>query len=75
MRLKAFSFFRLLHLCFIYLQRISVISLEFLGGSGIEVTPVPIPNTAVKLFSADGTAVATPWESRSPPGIYIYEGV
>ena len=28
--------------------------------------PVPIPNTDVKLLSADGTAWATMWESRSP---------
>lgn len=40
-----------------------------LGGHGEEVTPVPIPNTEVKLFSADGTAQATVWESRSPPVI------
>jgi hypothetical protein len=26
-----------------------------LGGNGEEVTPVPIPNTEVKLFSADGS--------------------
>src|SRR5437879_3986437 len=32
-------------------------------------TPVPIPNTAVKPTSADGTALATGWESRSLPGI------
>ena len=30
-----------------------------------EVTPVPIPNTEVKLFSADGTWRETAWESRS----------
>ena len=29
------------------------------GGDGEEVTPVPIPNTEVKLFSADG--------SKGPP--------
>src|SRR3989338_9119798 len=28
-------------------------------------TPVPIPNTAVKPFRADGTCLATGWESRS----------
>ena len=27
-------------------------------------TPVPIPNTVVKPFKADGTALATVWESR-----------
>jgi hypothetical protein len=37
------------------------------GGDSEEETPVPIPNTAVKLFSADGTARETVWESRTPP--------
>jgi hypothetical protein len=37
------------------------------GGHGEGETPVPIPNTAVKPLSADGTARATGWESRSPP--------
>jgi hypothetical protein len=37
------------------------------GGFSEEATPVPIPNTEVKLPSADGTALATGWESRSPP--------
>src|SRR5660397_196982 len=39
------------------------------GGDGGEATPVPIPNTAVKLSSADGTAGLPPWESRSPPNL------
>ena len=30
-----------------------------------EDTPVPIPNTEVKLLSADGTWGATSWESRT----------
>ena len=30
--------------------------------------PVPIPNTAVKPFSPDGTARASVWESRKSPG-------
>ncbi len=30
-----------------------------------EVTPVPIPNTEVKLPRADGTAWVTAWESRT----------
>ena len=38
------------------------------GGHGGGVTPVPIPNTAVKPASADGTWGETPWESRTPPG-------
>jgi hypothetical protein len=37
------------------------------GGDSEEATPVPIPNTVVKLLSADGTARAIAWESRSPP--------
>ena len=34
-------------------------------------TPVPIPNTEVKPFSADGTARGAEWESRSLPGFFI----
>ena len=33
-----------------------------------EVTPVPIPNTEVKLSYADGTALGR--ESRSSPGFF-----
>ena len=32
---------------------------------GIKDTPVPIPNTEVKLYSADGTWRAASWESRT----------
>ena len=39
------------------------------GGYSNEATPVPIPNTVVKLVYADGTAWATVWESRSPPSL------
>ena len=38
------------------------------GDYGMKVTPVPIPNTKVKLQCADGTARVTLWESRSSPG-------
>ena len=44
--------------------------IPFCGGHSEEDPPVPIPNTEVKLFSADGTARETVWESRSPP-LYI----
>ena len=37
------------------------------GGNGERVPPVPIPNTEVKPFSADGTWLDTARESRSPP--------
>ena len=30
-------------------------------------TPVPIPNTMVKTWAADGTVLATVWESRWLP--------
>ncbi len=40
---------------------------RFFGGDSEEVTPVPISNTEVKLFSADGTAWEAVWESRTPP--------
>ena len=37
------------------------------GGDSVGVTPVPIPNTAVKPYCVDGTARETVWESRSLP--------
>ena len=42
---------------------------KFSGGYSEGGPPVPIPNTVVKSFSADDTSGATPWESRSLPGI------
>ena len=36
----------------------SLFKLKVSGGNNGEDTPVPIPNTAVKLSSADGTAVS-----------------
>ena len=42
---------------------------KFSGGCVERVTPVPIPNTEVKPLGADGTARATVWESRKPPGL------
>ena len=40
------------------------------GDDGIEETLLPIPNRKVKLYSADGTAWETVWESRTLPGRY-----
>ena len=34
------------------------------------VTPVLIPNTKVKAWAADGTALETVWESRWLPELY-----
>ena len=42
-----------------------------------EETPVLIPNTAVKLSSADGTDLETDWESRTLSGrffVTLYQG-
>ena len=44
------------------------------GGDSGEEPPVPIPNTEVKLASADGTWGATPRESRSLPDIKTRRG-
>ncbi len=49
---------------------ISLVAHRFFGGHSKEDPPVPIPNTEVKLFCADGTAWVTVWESRSPPIFY-----
>ena len=40
------------------------------GDDGIEETLLPIPNRKVKLYSANGTAWETVWESRTLPGRY-----
>src|SRR3990172_11945584 len=45
----------------------AVEALKVSGGDCGGEPPVPIPNTEVKLASADGTWGAGPWESRSPP--------
>ena len=37
----------------------------------MEATPVPIPNTEVKLHFADGTAWVAVWESRTLPA-FVY---
>src|SRR5262245_65298784 len=42
---------------------------EVPGGHTGGATPVPIPNTVVKPSRADGTALVTVRESRSPPGL------
>ena len=44
---------------------------KFLGDHGEGETPVPIPNTEVKPFSADGTAWVTVWESRTLPRLKL----
>ena len=46
-------------------SRLNIISIS--GGYGVREPPVPIPNTEVKPYSADGTWLETARESRSPP--------
>ncbi len=41
----------------------------FAGGYGEEVPPDSIPNSEVKLPSADGTAREPVWESRTSPAL------
>ncbi len=49
------------------LYKVNKETLIYIGGNGEKVPPVPIPNTEVKLLSADGTARVAVWESRSLP--------
>ena len=46
--------------------------IKFLGDNDEEGTPVPIPNTAVKLFDAKDTKWVTAWEDRKLPGLFIF---
>ena len=46
---------------------LSRITLENLVAMRPGETPVPIPNTTVKAWAADGTALETAWKSRRPP--------
>src|SRR5437879_3881402 len=48
-------------------------SLSRFGGHSGGETPGPIPNPEVKPSSADGTALETGWESRSPPRLFSIE--
>ncbi len=48
-------------------SRLATYDIRFLGDHGGGETPVPIPNTEVKPFSADGTAWVTVWERRTLP--------
>jgi hypothetical protein len=44
--------------------------IQISGGNNEKDTPVPIPNTEVKLLSADDTWLETARENRSPPDLY-----
>ena len=61
----------LFHLNTLDTSNFSHLVFGFLGNHGEGETPVPIPNTEVKPFSADGTAWVTVWESRTLPRLMI----
>jgi hypothetical protein len=44
------------------------------GGHGERETPGSIPNPEAKPLSADGTALETGWESRTPPDNHSRKG-
>ena len=50
------------------------VGLRVVGGDGGEGPPGPIPNPVAKLPSADGTALARVWESKTPPTHSLQEG-
>ena len=43
---------------------------KIVGANGDEVTPVPIPNTEVKLISVENTWLATAREDRAVPAFF-----
>ena len=48
---------------------------RFSGDYSEGETPVPVPNTVVKAFSAHDTSRATSWESRTLPGFFLKKPV
>ena len=48
---------------------------EIVGVYSDEGPPVPIPNTAVKLISAENTWGAAPWEDRATPTFFFYASI
>ena len=50
-------------------ERTKFFHLRISSDDGIEETLLPIPNRTVKLYSADGTAWETVWESRTLLGL------
>ena len=65
---KANEYFRL--------TKSKILNLNASGDDGVEETLLPIPNRKVKLYSDNGTARGTVWESRTLPGnIWGYSSV
>ena len=55
----------------IYCIMFAVCTYNIVGVDDVEGTPVPIPNTEVKLYSAENTWLATARENRKMP-TYIF---
>ena len=51
-----------------FLAKLKIWRIIASGDDGVEETLLPIPNRKVKLYSVDGTARGTMWESRTLPG-------
>ena len=52
-----------------HLTKSEILNVIASSDDGIEETLLPIPNRTVKLYSADGTAWETVWESRTLLGL------
>ena len=53
-----------------FLTKLKIWRIIASGDDGVEETLLPIPNRKVKLYSVDGTARGTVWESGTLPGKY-----
>ena len=63
-----FSVLKVLNIKILFEKNVNIILVlqkRLCGYYSKEDTPVPIPNTEVKLLSADGTWWATAWESKT----------
>ena len=45
------------------------------GADNVEVPPVPISNTEVKLDRAENTWLETTWEDRKVPALFLLYGL
>ena len=70
--MNKYNFFKKsIDLCQQYLYNNDLLR-DISGDNGVEETLLSIPNRTVKLYSANGTAWETVWESRTLPGNMVY---
>ena len=68
--MNKYNFFKKsIDLCQQYLYNNDLLR-DISGDNGVEEILLSIPNRTVKLYSANGTAWETVWESRTLPGRY-----